>query len=117
MAGLETTATFDAASDEFIVNTPTLTATKWWIGGAAHTATHASVFARLIVNKKDYGVKPFVVQLRDTNDFSLMPGVNIGDCGMKMGRNGIDNGWIQFTNVRIPRTNLLMKYTKVSRDV
>jgi acyl-CoA oxidase len=33
-----------------------------------------------------------------------------------MGRNGIDNGWIQFTYVRIPRTNMLMKHTKVSRD-
>ena len=44
----------------------------------------SSVFARLIVNGKDYGVKPFVVQLRDTKDYSLRPGVNIGDCGMKM---------------------------------
>lgn len=33
------------------------------------------------------------------------------------GRNGIDNGWIQFTNVRIPRTNMLMRYTKVTREV
>ncbi len=32
------------------------------------------------------------------------------------GRNGIDNGWIQFTSVRVPRTNMLMKYTKVDRD-
>jgi len=39
--GLETTATFDPATDEFIIHTPTLTATKWWIGGAAHSATHA----------------------------------------------------------------------------
>ena len=41
VAGLETTATFDEASDEFIIHTPTLTATKWWIGGAAQTATHS----------------------------------------------------------------------------
>lgn len=84
VAGLETTATFDQAADQFIINTPTLTATKWWIGGAAHTATHCTAFARLIVQGKDYGVKPFVVQLRDTKDFSLRPGVNIGDIGMKM---------------------------------
>ncbi|KAG0221570.1 fatty-acyl coenzyme A oxidase [Mortierella sp. GBA43] len=115
VAGLETTATFDEASDQFIIHTPSITATKWWIGGAAHTATHCVVFAQLIVRGKRYGVKSFVVQLRDTHTYTLMPGVNIGDIGKKMGRDGIDNGWIQFTNVRIPRTNMLMKHTKVSR--
>ena len=74
-------------------------------------------FAQLIVKNKRYGVKSFVVPLRDSKDFSLLPGISIGDLGKKMGRDGIDNGWIQFTNVRIPRTNLLMKHTKVSRQV
>ncbi|KAF8923207.1 fatty-acyl coenzyme A oxidase, partial [Dissophora ornata] len=37
------------------------------------------------------------------------------DIGKKMGRDGIDNGWIQFTSVLIPRTNMPMKHTKVSR--
>ncbi len=31
--GLETTATYDPASQEFVMHTPTLTATKWWPGG------------------------------------------------------------------------------------
>lgn len=31
----------------------------------------------------------------------------------RQGRHGIDNGFIQFTNVRIPRTNMLMKHTQV----
>ncbi|KAI7869392.1 acyl-CoA dehydrogenase/oxidase C-terminal [Spinellus fusiger] len=113
--GLETTATFDEASDQFIIHTPTLTATKWWIGGAAHTATHAAVFAQLIVKNKCYGSKCFVVQLRDPKTYDTLTGINIGDLGKKMGRDGIDNGWIQFTNVRIPRGNMLMKHTKVSR--
>ncbi|KAF5092568.1 hypothetical protein D0Z03_002802 [Geotrichum reessii] len=111
--GLETTATFDPATDEFVINTPHLGATKWWIGGAAHSATHSVVFARLIANGKDYGTKPFVVQLRSIPDFSLQPGVAIGDIGKKMGRDGVDNGWIQFTHVRIPRENLLQRYVKV----
>ncbi|KAF8923758.1 acyl-CoA dehydrogenase/oxidase C-terminal [Dissophora ornata] len=115
VAGLETTATFDEAADQFVIHTPSVTATKWWIGGAAHTATHCVVFAQLMVRGKRYGTKSFVVQLRDTRTYTLMPGVNIGDIGKKMGRDGIDNGWIQFTNVRIPRTNMLMKHTKVSR--
>jgi acyl-CoA oxidase len=33
-----------------------------------------------------------------------------------MGRDGIDNGYIQFTHVRIPRGYMLMKHTKVSRS-
>ncbi|KAI8575429.1 hypothetical protein K450DRAFT_284372 [Umbelopsis ramanniana AG] len=116
VAGVETTATFDEASDQFVIHSPTITATKWWIGGAAHTATHAVVFAQLLVGGKRYGVKSFVVPLRDPNDYSLLAGVNIGDIGKKMGRDGIDNGWITFTNVRIPRSYMLMKHTKVSRS-
>lgn len=113
VAGLETTATFDEEEDEFIINTPHVGATKWWIGGAAHSATHTCVYARLIVKGKDYGVKTFVVPLRDANH-ELMPGVSVGDIGAKMGRDGIDNGWIQFTHVRIPRFFMLQKYAKVS---
>lgn len=115
VAGLETTATFDEENDEFIINTPHIGATKWWIGGAAHSATHCSVYARLIVNGEDYGVKTFVVPLRDSNH-DLMPGVTVGDIGAKMGRDGIDNGWIQFAHVRIPRYFMLQKFCKVSRD-
>ncbi|CUM65898.1 uncharacterized protein PRCAT00003548001 [Priceomyces carsonii] len=115
VAGLETTATFDQQEDQFVINTPHIGATKWWIGGAAHSATHATVYARLIVSGKDYGVKTFVVALRDSNH-DLMPGVSIGDIGAKMGRDGIDNGWIQFSNVRIPRYNMLQKYCKVSAE-
>ncbi|KAJ9059379.1 fatty-acyl coenzyme A oxidase [Entomophthora muscae] len=115
VAALETTATFDEITDEFIIHTPTLTATKWWIGGAAQTATHSSVYAQLIINGKRHGVKTFMVPLRDPVDFKLRPGVNIGDCGKKMGRDGIDNGYIQFTHVRIPRSYMLMKHTQVSR--
>ncbi|KAJ2204620.1 fatty-acyl coenzyme A oxidase, partial [Coemansia sp. RSA 520] len=98
VAGLETIATFDPNTDEFIVHSPTITATKWWIGGAAHTATHCAVYAQLLVGGKRYGTKTFVVQLRDTQTFELMPGVNIGDLGKKMGRDQIDNGWIRFTH-------------------
>ncbi|GEQ71822.1 hypothetical protein JCM33374_g5508 [Metschnikowia sp. JCM 33374] len=115
VAGIETTAIFDEDSDEFIINTPHIGATKWWIGGAAHSATHSSVYARLIIKGKDYGVKTFVVPLRDSNH-QLMPGISIGDIGSKMGREGVDNGWIQFSDVRIPRFFMLQKFCKVSRD-
>ena len=114
--GLETTATFDENTDEFIIHTPNLNATKWWIGGAAHSATHCAVFAKLIVKGKNYGPKTFITPLRDPRTFELLPGVTIGDIGKKMGRDGIDNGYIQFTNVRIPRAYMLMRHTQVTRD-
>ncbi|GAN08308.1 acyl-CoA oxidase [Mucor ambiguus] len=114
--GLETTATFDEAADQFIIHTPTVTATKWWIGGAAHSATHSAVFAQLIVKGKNYGTKCFIVPLRDPKTYNTLPGINIGDLGKKMGRDGIDNGYIQFTNVRIPRGYMLMKHAQVSRS-
>lgn len=84
VAGIETVATFDRSSDEFVIHTPSLTATKWWIGGAAESATHCVAFANLLIDNKNYGVKPFVVQIRNPDDFSLVSGVNIGDIGAKM---------------------------------
>ncbi|SDA01441.1 BZ3500_MvSof-1268-A1-R1_Chr10-1g02669 [Microbotryum saponariae] len=116
VAGLETTATFDETTDEFVIHTPSVSATKWWIGGAAQTATHCAVFAQLVIKGKMHGVKTFITPLRNPKTFALLPGVAIGDIGKKMGRDGIDNGWIQFTNVRIPRHYMLMKHTQVTRD-
>lgn len=89
VAGLETTATFDRTTDEFVIHTPHVGATKWWIGGAAQTATHCAVFAQLVVDGKKHGVKTFIVQLRDPKTFTLKTGIMIGDIGKKMGRDGI----------------------------
>lgn len=115
VAALQTTATYNLEKKTFTINTPHVGATKWWIGGAAHSATHTVVFARLIVKGKDYGVKTFVVPLRDINH-KIYPGISIGDIGAKMGRDGIDNGWIQFSNVEIPKEYMLSKFTKVNDD-
>lgn len=115
VAHLETLAEYKQEKDCFTITTPHIGATKWWIGGAAHSATHTVVFARLIVKGKDYGVKTFVVPIRDSNH-DLYPGVSIGDIGEKMGRDGIDNGWIQFSGVEIPREYMLSKFTKVDKD-
>jgi acyl-CoA oxidase len=61
VAGLETTATFDINTDEFVINTPTNTATKWWPGDMGRFANFALVFARLIIDGNDYGIAPFLV--------------------------------------------------------
>lgn len=36
LRGLQTRADFDRETDEFILNTPTLTAYKWWPGGCKY---------------------------------------------------------------------------------
>ena len=38
--GLQTTASYDTDKQQFILHTPTLTATKWWPGGLGKTSTH-----------------------------------------------------------------------------
>lgn len=85
---LETTATLNSVSDEFIIHSPTDTATKWWIGGAGQTATHTACFAQLVIQGKHYGVHTFIVQLRDVNTHEKKKGITIGDCGQKMGLHG-----------------------------
>eukprot|EP00762_Andalucia_godoyi_P007021 ANDGO_07712.mRNA.1 Acyl-coenzyme A oxidase len=48
-AGIETTATFDAQHECYVLCTPGVGAQKYWIGGAARNASHAIVLARLLV--------------------------------------------------------------------
>lgn len=116
IAALQTTAIFDEKTDEFIINTPSLMATKFWPGDLGFWSSHTIVFAKLIIDGNKYGVFPFLVQIRDTHSWKLMDGVKAGDIGPKFGFNSKNNGWCTFDNVRIPRENMLMKYAKVERD-
>jgi len=45
VAGLETTATLDKATDEWVIHSPTVSSTKFWPGGLGRTANYAVVFA------------------------------------------------------------------------
>ncbi|HZY80283.1 MAG TPA: acyl-CoA dehydrogenase [Cyclobacteriaceae bacterium] len=113
--GIETTATYDHSNKTFVINTPNELARKEYIGNAAVHGQMATVFAKIIVEGKDYGVGAFVVPLREKNG-TLKPGVQIKDCGRKLGLNGVDNGVIYFRNVVIPKDDMLDKYAGVSDD-
>jgi len=113
VADLETTARYDAASDELIVHTPRESARKDWVGGAASTAHLATVFAQLEVAGEHHGIHAFLVPLRDASG-ALLPGVRVGDCGQKMGLNGVDNGRLWFDQVRIPRASMLDRFAQIS---
>lgn len=110
---LETTARYDAEAEEFVVDTPSESARKEWIGNAAVHGRMMTVFAQLEVGDDNYGVHAFLVPVRD-EDGETLPGVTIEDCGHKMGLNGVDNGRIWFDEVRIPRENMLDRHGSVS---
>jgi acyl-CoA oxidase len=113
--GLETTATYDPTTQEFIIHTPTDGATKWWIGNAQRSAKICTCFARLITKGQDQGIHAFIVPLRDDNH-KVLPSIEIGDCGDKAGLHAVDNGYIKFDHVRIPRDNLLNRFGDVDSD-
>ncbi|KQX15427.1 acyl-CoA dehydrogenase [Flavobacterium sp. Root420] len=111
--GLETTATYNHNEQTFTIHTPNKNAQKEYIGNAAVHGQMATVFAKLIIDDHDYGVNAFVVPLRDTNG-NVLNGITIGDCGHKMGLNGVDNGTISFDNVVIPKGNMLDRFASVN---
>uniref|UniRef100_A0AAX7V9Z6 Acyl-coenzyme A oxidase n=1 Tax=Astatotilapia calliptera TaxID=8154 RepID=A0AAX7V9Z6_ASTCA len=116
LRGLETTATYDPATQEFVLNSPTVSSIKWWPGGLGKTSNHAIVLAQLYTLGNCHGLHAFIVPIRDMNTHLPLPGIVVGDIGPKFGFNEVDNGFLKLENVRIPRENMLMKYAKVEPD-
>lgn len=115
VASLATTATYLPESDEFEIHTPFKAAWKEFLGNAALHGRAAVVFAQLVTQGVNHGVHCFFVPIRDDNG-EFLPGVGGEDDGVKGGLNGVDNGRLHFTRVRIPRTNLLNRYGNVDED-
>ncbi|TFD24967.1 acyl-CoA dehydrogenase [Cryobacterium sp. TMS1-13-1] len=115
VASIGTTATFDAATGEFVINTPFRAAWKDYLGNAAKDGIAAVLFAQLITQGVNHGVHAFYLPIRDEHG-DYLPGVGGEDDGLKGGLNGIDNGRLHFDNVRVPRENLLNRYGDVAED-
>lgn len=113
--GYQSTAEYDPSTQEFVLNTPTLQSMKWWNSGVGTTATHCTFYAQLRTKGRDHGVHVFFVQLRDENH-CVLPGIEVGDVGNKLGDNGVDTGYIRMKNVRIPRQHMLAKKSHVDPD-
>uniref|UniRef100_A0A1A8BDP1 Acyl-coenzyme A oxidase n=2 Tax=Nothobranchius kadleci TaxID=1051664 RepID=A0A1A8BDP1_NOTKA len=116
LRGLETTATFDPATQEFVLNSPTVSSIKWWPGGLGKSSNHAIVIAQLYSLGNCHGLHAFIVPIRDMSTHQPLPGIVVGDIGPKFGFSEVDNGFLKLENVRIPRENMLMKYAKVEAD-
>ncbi|HET6391882.1 MAG TPA: acyl-CoA dehydrogenase family protein, partial [Blastococcus sp.] len=117
---VHTTATYDPDTGEFVVDTPTESARKDYIGNAARDGRMAAVFVQLYSGgpgeeTQRHGVHAVLVPLRG-DDGEVLPGVEITDDGHKEGLNGVDNGRLAFHGVRVPRENLLDRYGSVAED-
>lgn len=114
--GVETTAHYDHETRSFLLNSPTDTSIKFWIGNLGKTCSMMITFAQLIMDGENKGVHVFLVPVRDTTTHEPFEGCIIGDCGDKLGLQGIDNGWIKFTNYRISKDMLLNKFCDVNDE-
>ena len=90
---LQTTAEYDASTQEFVLNTPTLQAMKWWPGGLGKSATHCALYAQLVLNGRELGFHTFMLQLRD-EDHHPLPGITLGEIGPKFGDNMVCHGML-----------------------
>lgn len=108
-------ATFDASTDEFVLNTPSNEASKIWIGGTGQHGKVCVVFAQLTAGGAWQGPHVFVVRIRDDAG-AVVPGVRVVDMGPKMGLNGVDNGQFWLDHVRVPRDALLDAFSSVAPD-
>jgi len=111
---LETTATFDRVTDEFVIHSPTLTSMKWWPTGI-YACTHGVVMAQLVIDGVSYGFHGFFVQFRDDQGF-CMPGVEVGEIGPKFDPQHNYIGYARFNQVRIPRFHMFAKNQQVTRE-
>lgn len=89
---------------------------KFWIGGAAKTSNISVIFAQLYIGDKNYGPHAFIVPIRDRETHMPLPGIILGDCGKKIGMDGVDNGFMIFNHVRIPKDNLLNRFSNVTDE-
>ena len=66
------------------------------------TATHAALYAQLILDGAPRGVHVFMVQLRGP-DLRPLPGVEVGDIGAKLGDNDTNIGYLRLSKVSCHR--------------
>lgn len=105
---VNTTADWNADSKTFTLNTPTVGAKKNWISQGL-VADKTAVVADLRIHGKSLGPHAFVMNLREL-DGRVVRGVSHGDMGRKTVGNDLDNAWIAFDNVSLPKSSLLSRY-------
>jgi len=107
---VNTTAEWDAESQEFVLNTKTGGAHKNWISQGL-TADKAVVMADLLMDGRSVGPHAFVMDFR--KDGEVVDGITLGDMGRKTVGNDLDNAWLQFDGVKMPKSAMLNRYVDI----
>lgn len=113
---LETEVIYNEQTKDFTLHSPNTSSIKWWPGELGQFGNFAVVYAKTIVRGKKLGVFAYVVQLRDFETHKLLEGVEMGDIGPKLGYAAKENGYLKFTNVRIPLDSLLSRFTEITEN-
>lgn len=108
---VNTTAHWHPSTGSFTLHTPSEGAKKNWIS-QGFTADKAVVMASLFVDGRNVGPHAFLVDLRG-DDGRLLEGVEMADMGRKTTGNDLDNAWIAFDHVQLPRRSLLDRYCDI----
>ncbi|KAJ5793928.1 hypothetical protein N7457_000527 [Penicillium paradoxum] len=118
--GLELEARWDPQTKEFVIHSPTLTASKWWNGSLGRVANHAIVVAQLLLpvpgspdQYVSHGPHPFIVQVRDMKTHQPLDGIVVGDIGPKYGYATMDNAYMLFDQFRVPHSAMLSRYSSL----
>lgn len=111
---LQTEAVFVPETNEYIINNKDVSSYKWWPGELGFLSSIAVVYCKTIVNGKNIGVLPFIVPIRDLETHKVLDGVHVGDIGPKFGFHAKENGYLYFTNYRIPKNNLLSRFFDIN---
>merc|ERR1740130_583496 len=110
---VNTTMTWHPEKQQFLLNSPNEGSFKNWISQGC-TADKAVVMADLTVAGKSHGPHAFLMDFRQNG--KLVKGVTIGDMGVKTIGNDLDNAWISFDKIWLPKSAMLDKYCTIEGD-
>eukprot|EP00937_MAST-01D_sp_MAST-1D-sp2_P007203 g7203.t1 len=124
-AAVETTAHWDGAAGEFVIDSPTESSAKTWISQGMYAET-AVILAKLSVGGEDRGPHLFWARIADIDAGArqdgapqrvtprLRPrprrGVSLSDNPRKTALLGLDNAEVRFTGFRVPHGALLARF-------
>lgn len=110
---VNTTATWEPSSQSFILNSDDQGSHKNWISQGL-IADKCATIATLIVGGKSYGPHGFLMDFR--KDGKVVSGIELGDMGRKTTGNDLDNAWINFNKVKLPKSALLNRFADIQND-